>query len=1048
MVFSDLNGNDRQSDQYAEEGAPFVRYIPSTEYGQHYQNWWVTQDLQGTMFFANNNGILEYNGSSWRLIPTSSMVKSLDVDQKGRVFVGAQGDFGYLAPDSIGQLAFKSLVPETLDKSQIADVWNTYSVGDAVYFLTLSSIFKYENGKTTVFNDSLRLLPHLGFKVREKLYLLVREKGLMVVENGEVTPLFNGEFFADKPIFSMVPYPNNRILIGTARHGLFLYDGSDFQPFKSEVNEILKREKIYYGVALPDERFAFALANRGGTIIINKFGVIETVINKSTGVLKENATCLFVDRDQRLWMSLLNGIAVADINSPFSHFTENNGVESTVISILRHKDVLYIGTRLGLYRLNESSDPLRVANFNLEDDIYTWTMLDFGESMILGGRGVYERKDSVKEVITSGRLFTLKRSELDSQRVFAGFIQGLRILDKTPDGWNATNYLPGITEEVRSIAEEPDGKLWLGTDYQGVMLVDFVSSPGDTIVRKFGAENGLPSDQVYVVTIQGKNYFTTSNGLYRFHPEDETFRPAPDLMGERFSSENSLLYSLFEHDNGDVYTILNEEAGVAKPQADGSYVWDAQSFKQLKEYTPTKIIPGKRGVFWLVVNDGLIRYNSNRSFQVNPDFKAIISSVYLNVDSLVHGGVFLDNSGNVTFDQRTEDMLRIPYSDHNIRFEFAALSYDVFSNNSFRYKLENFDEEWSAWAPAASKEYTNLSEGVYTFRVQARNVHGIEGAEARFQFQVRPPWYRTSLAYFVYAVLLLLIFVVAVRMNSSRLQRQNRVLEQKVHERTVALEERNEIIEEKNQDITDSIRYAQRIQQALLPLSDDIRRVFPDNFVFLAPRDIVSGDFYWFSYTRGKAILVVGDCTGHGVPGAFMAMMAHNLLNQIVNDNKVTSPSIIMSILDKKVQEALNQGETEQQDGMDLSLCSFDLESQTLTYSGAYRPLLIVREGVVIEFKSTKRSIGGGFGYDDKPFEEESIQLEPNDVLYMFSDGFVDQYGGPEDRKYLLSRFKRFLLSVEGLPMDEQNERIKAEFEQWKGENEQLDDVIVFGLRL
>jgi serine phosphatase RsbU (regulator of sigma subunit)/ligand-binding sensor domain-containing protein len=1051
------------SDEYAEEGAPFVRYFPSTEYGHHYQNWWVTQDHRGLMYFANNDGILEYNGSRWRLIPTTTMVKSLDVNVHGQVFVGAQGDFGYLAPDSIGKMEFVSIVPEAIAEEGFADVWNTFCVKDEVYFLTLNSIYRYKDGETTVFADSIQLRAHLGFKVRDEVYLIVNDEGLFKIEGDEIVLVENGDFFSDKSIFAMLPYPDDKMLIGTGRDGLFLWDGLGFMPFRSEVNDIAKREKIYHGVALPGDRFALALANRGGTIIFNKFGILETVINRSTGVRKENATCLFVDKDQRLWLSLLNGIAVADISSPFSHFNENNGVESTVLNIKRHKDDLFIGTRLGLYKLETSLDPMRVASFKKYNELYTWAMLDEGKSMLLGGRGVFEMEDSaITSTITPGRLFTLKNSTLQDNVVYGGFINGLKVLERDSEGkWHPSGFVSGINEEIRSILQDKNGTIWLGTDYQGVISVQIDASTQDTIVKKYDEGDGLPSEQVYVVSIQGETYFTTSQGLYKFSEVDHHFLSAPAAMGNYFANEETLLYSLFEHENGDVYTILNEEAGVARLQPDSSFIWDTKPFKQLRQFSPTKIIPGTRGVLWLVVNDGLIRYNSNKKFEINPEFPTTITSIYLNSDSLVFGGTFQDGD-KILVNQPKSAEPEYTYGDHNIRFEYAALSYDIFSHNIFQYKLDNFDSDWSAWTAESSKEYTNLAEGHYTFRVRSENVHGIEGSEAVFRFRIAAPWYRSIAAYVLYLLLLTLLVYVIARIYSRQLVRKNLLLAQRVEERTMELEIKTEslerqrletegqklTIERKNKNITDSIKYAQRIQEAILPMHDDIQRVFKEHFIFYKPRDIVSGDFYWFSPVYGKAMIAACDCTGHGVPGAFMAMMGNDLLNQIIIDNKVTSPSIALTVLDQKVQEALNRGnQTEQQDGMDIALCAFDMEALTVDFAGAYRPLLIVREDTVMEYKSTKRSIGSEFSRD-KPFTEEQIELEAGDCIYLFTDGYVDQYGGDEDKKFLLRQFKELILKINHLPMSEQQIQIEQCFTSWMGSSEQLDDILVIGIRV
>jgi serine phosphatase RsbU (regulator of sigma subunit) len=259
----------------------------------------------------------------------------------------------------------------------------------------------------------------------------------------------------------------------------------------------------------------------------------------------------------------------------------------------------------------------------------------------------------------------------------------------------------------------------------------------------------------------------------------------------------------------------------------------------------------------------------------------------------------------------------------------------------------------------------------------------------------------------------------------------------------------NAIIEEKNKDITDSILYAKRIQQAILPVDDEVKRKFGDMMILYKPRDIVSGDFYWFSPTEKGAVLAVADCTGHGVPGAFMSMIGHDLLNQIVNDSHVSSPGKVLSLVDEKMGSSLNKkGGAEYHDGMDIVLCNFDLEENILLYAGAFRPLIIIREGEIKEYQANKFSIGGVQESFCKLFREERIEMKKGDNVYLFSDGFADQFGGEKGKKFKYSKLKELLLSISLLPMSEQGSVLDSTIEKWRGNLEQVDDILVVGVKV
>ncbi|MFL5764260.1 MAG: tetratricopeptide repeat protein [Bacteroidia bacterium] len=261
------------------------------------------------------------------------------------------------------------------------------------------------------------------------------------------------------------------------------------------------------------------------------------------------------------------------------------------------------------------------------------------------------------------------------------------------------------------------------------------------------------------------------------------------------------------------------------------------------------------------------------------------------------------------------------------------------------------------------------------------------------------------------------------------------------------IEEQKILVEVKNKDITDSITYAKRIQDAILPAWEIKEKLFPDSFIILQPRDIVSGDFYWFSEKNGKRLIAAVDCTGHGVPGAFMSMTGNAFLNEIVNERGITQPGEILSELRHLVIRALKQTGAggEQKDGMDISLLS--ISGNTASWAGANNPLWIIRNGEMIEYKPDKRPIGY-FAGKGLPFSEHLIPLEKGDSIYLLTDGYADQFGGPKGKKFKYSQLKSLLLSIQDKTMKEQEAILMRTFIDWKGMLEQVDDVCIIGLRV
>jgi len=279
------------------------------------------------------------------------------------------------------------------------------------------------------------------------------------------------------------------------------------------------------------------------------------------------------------------------------------------------------------------------------------------------------------------------------------------------------------------------------------------------------------------------------------------------------------------------------------------------------------------------------------------------------------------------------------------------------------------------------------------------------------------------------------------------LANQNEMLEKQVQERTVEISHQKEIIEEKNKDITDSINYAKRIQDAILTSKEIKYRIFPNAFVLFKPKDIVSGDFYWFAEKDGKKLIAACDCTGHGVPGALMSMIGNNALNQLVNERGITSPGEILDELHKEVRRTLKQEEDNAtKDGMDVALLTFSSPTEA-EYAGAQRPLWVIKGGQIEETKATKISIGGHAHEDGVKFVKHSFTFAKGDTLYIFSDGYADQFNS-EEKKLMTRKFKEILLSIQDLDMPAQEKYLSDFIENWKGKLEQTDDILVIGIRI
>lgn len=300
--------------------------------------------------------------------------------------------------------------------------------------------------------------------------------------------------------------------------------------------------------------------------------------------------------------------------------------------------------------------------------------------------------------------------------------------------------------------------------------------------------------------------------------------------------------------------------------------------------------------------------------------------------------------------------------------------------------------------------------------------------------------------YIAYAVVLVGLIYLVARYQTLTLVKTRKLLHEKEKAYEQITRQRQEL-ENKNRSITDSLIYASYMQQALLPSEAYFRSILPDSFIFFKPKDIVSGDFYWITRKGGKIFVVAADCTGHGVPGAFLSMIGVELLNKIIIDQGIQRPSEILKILAGGIERTFGSSSDSRvliRDGMDIGLCAIDEKRGEIQYSGAFLPLYIIRENKLTEIKGERLTIGLP---GELSFTNHRMRMEEGDVIYLFSDGYADQFGGPYNKKFMYRRFRHLLLTIHNFPPEEQKMLINESIESWRKDDEQVDDMLVIGIK-
>jgi ligand-binding sensor domain-containing protein/serine phosphatase RsbU (regulator of sigma subunit) len=404
---------------------------------------------------------------------------------------------------------------------------------------------------------------------------------------------------------------------------------------------------------------------------------------------------------------------------------------------------------------------------------------------------------------------------------------------------------------------------------------------------------------------------------------------------------------------------------------------------------------------------------------------------------------------SMAVNMRPRDMkkdLKLNYKEKSVVFTYYSVCLTDPDAVKYRVILEGAESEWKPATGQTIEDYPTLSPGHYTFRVKASNSYGYWNEEpVDYSFTIKPPFYQ-SLWFIATCLVLAAIGIISyIKLRERNLIREKRILEAKVEERTAEVVQKSMEIEEKNRDITASIRYAKRIQRAMLPREDTLK----DTFVLFLPKDIVSGDFYWMYDNGDTQFIAACDCTGHGVPGAFMSIIGHNSLNKVVRELGILKPGPILNQLNIEVVKALTQRNEEIiNDGMDMTLIAFNRKKFQLEFAGAYNPLYVVRDSELFTYKSDRFPIGMSSIEAEKSFENQIIDIKPGDMIYMCSDGYADQFGTAEVKKYKSGNVKKLLLRICHLPVEEQRNQLLTEILDWKGNLQQVDDILFIGTRI
>ena len=755
-----------------------------------------------------------------------------------------------------------------------------------------------------------------------------------------------------------------------------------------------------------------------------RFKLLEGKLGELQDLLECDVRSIHIDESGKIWIGTFDkGIKIVDpessdvYNFPVNYSLYRSQKDKVLCMCQDSKKRLWIGTGNGVYIYYKERGV--ISEFSYADNAEFKSLLQQNEINAI--------EEDLKGNIWLATRFGLYRYD------------GYQIESYFSDGKDETSI---CDDEVHALFQDSEGVLWIGTK-RGINFID----------RKQDADIGFG---------HLKNFNDSTSLL----SNDHILSIAEDNNNRMwFGSRSGVTFYDKTKDGFGYYSHLE---GVANDMIN-SIVCDKQSRIWLCTNKGVSLIDENGAVFNFDLKDGLPGYVYNKNATAvdangNIYFGGVGGVAYLNPDSIVFNrhkpkvlitSMELYHKGKLIQRFRGDEKnISLKYRKSlNLKVKYAALEYTEPLENKFQVYLEGFDDDWREITTENEVNFSDLPAGEYVLHVKGSNSDFVWTQDPIYiPIKIIPPIWMSNYAYAFYFIALVFLIQSIINYRIRHYKNEYKSLQEKAVDKK-KLEAQKEMLSKINQSLTDSIYYAKRIQESILPDEKKIKSALPDSFVYYRPKDLVSGDFYWLHESDDKLFVAAVDCTGHGVPGAFMSIIAYDMLKGIITSSEISCPAKILDKLSKEViatfkkdNKDLSERKQAVNDSMDIALCVIDKAQRKLTFAGAYNPLYLVRNNEIFVYKGDRFAIG--YLSEEEPhYSKHEIQIEPNDTFYIFSDGYVDQFGGDDGKKFKYRRFRHLLLNIHKLPADDQKAIIHQKFEEWKGDHEQVDDIIVMGIK-
>ncbi len=1042
----------------------------------------ICQTSDGYIWLSSYSGLIRFDGINFKIFDKHN--SKLFLNNSVADLVESNDSTLWIATQKSGILSYKN---GKFKSHGLND--NLYKINDALFIDNENRIWASspQKGWFCIKNDTVEYVKYhkplkdievddINQDIDGNIWFGTYKYGLFKYQNKKLTAYTTDDGLASNNVFKVFNNYDGSIIIGTAK-------GISYMKDDTFVTDSVVKGFAVYQIRNDFLNNIWAFTSKGiyrKDANTNSFKVISNNSNFSNNYILD----AIFDFEGNLWVLNYKGGLSKIKNGKFTNYTQKFGLSGKSVN----------------------------AICEYEKGVYLMGLDNGSINKIVGNKiSIFETKTQLK----GKRIRHILKDSKDN--IWISTYSGLLKINKNGKEIMIDEKINFPSHLIRIAYEDKKNNIWVGTRDVGIIKIS-----ENEEIEIFDKSKGLEGN--LILSINGDNegnvYVGSSGGGLGIISPNGNIKN----LSEKNGFVSNIVFSSYIDNDGIAWIATNNGLSVIK---DGK-ITNLKKQSGLKSESLFDIVEDNIGNLWITSSIGILKIKRQELLDyIDKKIKIVDCSLYNKQDGMVEtecnstAKILKSQNGELWFpllsgvskinpetipinnyvppvyiqeltidgkETNLSDTIIIEPSKKRLSFNFTGLSFHESTKVLFKYKLEGFEDEWVDLGSKRTISFTNLPYGKYTFRVIAGNNDGVWNTKgASLSFYIKPYFYKTIWFYLIMILAILIAIFSIYRIRIIRLEKRQNELENIVTERTAEINKKKEeiqaqadnlidinnlLVETKKEiefqhtQIKDSINYASKIQEALLSSIEPINAFFSEHFIYFRPRDIVSGDFYWTQKVDNHLLFAVADCTGHGVPGAFMSLLSISFLNEIVVKRKIIQTNLVLEELRELIKISLKQSSdyNGSKDGLDIALCSVNTKTNELQYSGAHNSLYIVRSKSIVdktdsiakimekdkykllEIKASMQPIG--VFPKEKPFIKHKIKLYENDKLYLFSDGYIDQFGKVTFKKFMTKTFKNLLLDINNKKMSEQSNILDKTLIEWKKDLKQIDDIIVMGMKI